>query len=165
MSNYYASDAIVLDDTPSGEGDAMLTLYTREYGKLDVLARGVRWEKSKLRSHIQPLSYTHVVMVSTRSGYLLTDADAYTLPLADGAIASRRALARFSATMLREPERDPVLWGFLYERLVEHSTPVDRGSLLTRKAEFLALLGLLPEEGIHSENDITRILALNHLVQ
>lgn len=164
MSNYYASDAIVLDDIPSGEGDAMLVLYTREYGKVDVLARGIRWEKSKLRSHVMPMSYTRVIMVSTKSSYLLTDANVYTLPTADDAIYARREFARFVASMLREPERDPVMWGFLYERLIERVTPMDRGTLLARKAEMLALMGLLPEEGIHSEDDITRILALNHLV-
>lgn len=164
MSQYYASDAIVLDDVPDGEGDARLALYTKEYGKLDVLARGIRWEKSKLRSHIQPLSYTRVTLVSTKSGYLLTDADAYTLPRGDEAIHAKRTFARFASTLLREPERDPVMWGFLYERLIERSSPLIRETLMVRKAEMLALLGLLPEEGIHSEQDIVRILALNHLV-
>lgn len=164
MSQYYASDAIVLDDVPSGEGDAMLALYTREYGKVDVLARGVRWEKSKLRSHTQPLAYTRVIMVSTKSGYLLTDASAYTLPHGEESIHARRVFARFASGLLREPERDPVMWGFLYERLIERASPLVRETLLVRKAELLALLGLLPEEGINNENDVTRILALNHLV-
>jgi DNA repair protein RecO (recombination protein O) len=45
----YQADAIVLRRLDYGEADRILTLLTREYGKLAVIAKGAR--KSKTRSH------------------------------------------------------------------------------------------------------------------
>ena len=50
-------DAVVLRHQPVGEADRVLTLFTREYGKMRVSARGVRKTTSRLAGRVQP--YTH----------------------------------------------------------------------------------------------------------
>jgi DNA repair protein RecO (recombination protein O) len=53
----YKVEAVVLRHQPVGEADRVLTLFTREYGKMRVSARGVRKTTSRLAGRVQP--YTH----------------------------------------------------------------------------------------------------------
>ena len=45
----YVTDAIVLSRFELGEADRVLTLLTPEYGKIRVIARGIRRQTSRLR--------------------------------------------------------------------------------------------------------------------
>lgn len=60
------TQAIVLRRTNYGESDRILNLLTPE-GKIAVLARGVRKEKSRLAGGIEPFSITDVVIHQGRS--------------------------------------------------------------------------------------------------
>lgn len=59
--------AIVLKRINYGERDRILTLLCREQGKISVLAKGVRAEKSKLAGGIELLSESEVSLVEGRS--------------------------------------------------------------------------------------------------
>lgn len=59
--------AIVLSRIDYGEADRILTLLTPEYGKLRLLARGVRRIKSKLAGGIELFSVSNVTFVKGRS--------------------------------------------------------------------------------------------------
>ena len=56
------TDAVVLRSFEYGETSQIVTLYTRQFGKLAVLARGARTPKSRFGSSIQPMSYAQVVL-------------------------------------------------------------------------------------------------------
>jgi len=58
--------AIVLSRTDYGEADRILTLLTPEYGKLRLLAKGVRRVKSKLAGGIELFSVSHITFVKGR---------------------------------------------------------------------------------------------------
>ncbi|HET9947076.1 MAG TPA: DNA repair protein RecO [Patescibacteria group bacterium] len=51
-------EAIVLKRKNIGEADRILTVFTREFGKLQLKAKGVRKLTSKRSSHIEPLNTT-----------------------------------------------------------------------------------------------------------
>ena len=55
------TDAIVLRAMEYGETSRIATLFTREKGKVAVLAKGARLMKSRFGSTLQPMSYTQVV--------------------------------------------------------------------------------------------------------
>ncbi len=55
------SEAIVLRNLNYGETSQIVTLFTRQQGKLSVLAKGARLPTSKFGSTLQPLSYIQVV--------------------------------------------------------------------------------------------------------
>lgn len=61
------TQAIVLSRTDFGEADRILTLLTPEYGKLRVIAKGVRRVKSKLAGGIELFSVSDVVFIKGRS--------------------------------------------------------------------------------------------------
>jgi DNA repair protein RecO (recombination protein O) len=57
-------DAIVLRHSDYGEADRLLTLYTREQGKLRAIAKGVRKLQSRKAGHLEP--FTRVVLMLAR---------------------------------------------------------------------------------------------------
>jgi len=58
--------AIILTRTDYGEADRILTMLTPEYGKLRVLARGVRKVKSKLAGGIELFSVSEISFIKGR---------------------------------------------------------------------------------------------------
>lgn len=62
----FTTQACVLRSQDVGERDWLLTLFTRERGKLDVIAKGVRAPESKLRSHVGPLQLLEVHIIAQR---------------------------------------------------------------------------------------------------
>ncbi|PSQ80009.1 MAG: DNA repair protein RecO [Bacteroidetes bacterium QS_1_63_11] len=55
------TEAIVLRSLDYGETSQIVTLYTREKGKLGVMAKGARRPKSSFGATLQPMAYTQVV--------------------------------------------------------------------------------------------------------
>ena len=55
------TEAIVLRKMEYRETSQIVTLFTREKGKMAVLAKGARLLKSRFGSSLQPMSYTQVV--------------------------------------------------------------------------------------------------------
>lgn len=55
------TEAVVLRSLDYGETSQIVTLFTREMGRLAVMAKGARRTKSKFGSTLQPMAYTQVV--------------------------------------------------------------------------------------------------------
>ena len=49
-------EAVVLRHSDWGEADRLLTLFTREMGKLRVVAKGVRKLRSRKAGHLEPFT-------------------------------------------------------------------------------------------------------------
>ena len=64
----YKTQGIVLKQTPIGEADRILTLYTPDMGKVRAVGRGVRRTRSRLGGHLEPLTH---VLVSVAHGKAL----------------------------------------------------------------------------------------------
>jgi DNA repair protein RecO (recombination protein O) len=58
-----------------GEGDRILTLFTRDYGKFTVIAKGVRKPKSRKRGHVELFSHIKTQIVNSRGMKILTEAE------------------------------------------------------------------------------------------
>lgn len=60
------SNGIVLARTNFGESDRILTILTKDFGKLKLVARGVRKEKSKLAGGVELFCVSHFGFVESR---------------------------------------------------------------------------------------------------
>lgn len=67
MEETYLTQAIVLNYLPFREHDARAVIYSRERGKLELVARGARKIGSKLSGHLQPLSLARIMVVRGRN--------------------------------------------------------------------------------------------------
>jgi DNA repair protein RecO (recombination protein O) len=68
----FRDDAVVLRTYKSGESDRIGVLWTREHGKVRVIAKGVRKTTSRLGGTLEPLSYVNVDLVQSRSDFYIT---------------------------------------------------------------------------------------------
>ena len=68
----YKTEAIVLKHTNLGEADRILTLYTPNFGKLRVVAKGVRKPKSKLGGHVELLTRSAMMFAHGRNLDIVT---------------------------------------------------------------------------------------------
>lgn len=77
--------AIVLRHADWGEADRLVTLYTREQGKLRAIAKGARKITSRKAGHLEPFTQVKLQLARGRDLFIVTQADtleAY-LPLRD----------------------------------------------------------------------------------
>ena len=68
----FQCQGLVLKSVPMGEAGLMVTLYTRETGKLKAVARGARKPTSRMVGHLEPLNLVHLSMATGRPGGLGT---------------------------------------------------------------------------------------------
>lgn len=76
MHHIYETNAFVLKNSPQGEADGFITLFTKDLGLIRATAQGIRYEKSKLRFAMQNFCYSHVSIVRGKGIWRLTNASA-----------------------------------------------------------------------------------------
>jgi DNA repair protein RecO (recombination protein O) len=68
-------EAIVLSHHDWGEADRLLWLYTRELGKVRVVAKGVRKLRSRKAGHLEPFAHTRLQLARGRDMLIVTQAE------------------------------------------------------------------------------------------
>lgn len=71
----YSASGIVLRRIDLGEKDRILTIYTRELGKLSAVAKGARRPGSKLSGASEPFTYSKMFLAKGKDLDVLTQAD------------------------------------------------------------------------------------------
>ncbi|MGB9743476.1 MAG: DNA repair protein RecO [Minisyncoccales bacterium] len=74
MFIHYRTQGIVLKKTDLGEADQLLTIYTRDFGKLEILSRGARKISAKLKPATEIFCWSEIEFVQGKSQKRLTDA-------------------------------------------------------------------------------------------
>jgi len=72
----YKAEAIVLRSRVYGEADRILSLFTKEWGKISAIAKGVRKPTSRLRGAVQLFSHTHLVLYTGKNLDTVTQGEA-----------------------------------------------------------------------------------------
>lgn len=70
----YSSEGIVISRKNYGEADRILTIFSKNYGKIRVIAKGARRPKSRKRGHIEIFSRIKFQATSGEFG-IITEAD------------------------------------------------------------------------------------------
>ena len=71
----YRTDAIILRRTDFGEADRLLTVFTAEYGKVRLLAKGVRKTVSRKAGHVELFMLTHMLVARGRTWDIVSQAE------------------------------------------------------------------------------------------
>ncbi len=82
-------EAIVLRHTDWGEADRLLWLFTREQGKIQAVAKGVRKPRSRKAGHLEPFTRVELLLAQGRDLPIITQAEAR-----DAFLALREDLVR-----------------------------------------------------------------------
>jgi len=75
MTRLYSVEALVIRTRDFGEADKILTLYTREQGKVQAIAKGVRKPSSRLRGGVQLFSYSRMLLYRGKTMDTVTQAE------------------------------------------------------------------------------------------
>ncbi len=70
------TEGVILRHSNFGEADRLLTVFTRQLGKVRVIAKGVRKAKSRKAGHVQPFSRAQMQLARGRDLWILTQAEA-----------------------------------------------------------------------------------------
>jgi DNA repair protein RecO (recombination protein O) len=92
-SRSFRVEAVVLRHSDWGEADRLLSLYTRQRGKLRVVAKGVRRMRSRKAGHLEPFTHVTLQLARGRDLAIVTQVDtleAY-LPLREDLLKTSRA--------------------------------------------------------------------------
>ncbi|MDB5239049.1 MAG: repair protein RecO, repair protein RecO [Candidatus Parcubacteria bacterium] len=74
MYSIQTTPGFIIDSRPSGEAGKLLSIFTRDLGLIMVIAQGIRFEKSKLRYHVQNHSFATFSLVRGKEFWRLTSA-------------------------------------------------------------------------------------------
>lgn len=71
----YRTEAVVIRHSNFGEADRVLTLFTREQGKVRAVAKGVRKLKSRKAGHLEPFTRVQLQLARGRDLPIITQAE------------------------------------------------------------------------------------------
>jgi len=74
MFLHYRTPGFILKKVERGEADCLFTVYTKDFGKLELLARAVRKIKSKLRAGLELFYLSEIEFIQGKAQKTLTDA-------------------------------------------------------------------------------------------
>jgi len=111
----YTSEAVILKKRDAGEAGRVFSFFTKDFGRLEIAAQGVRHLKSKLRYGLTGFSFVRIAFVATGGEYWrLVDAEESAVlgSIRASADKMRYVSGVFSvlARLIQGQERDLDLW-------------------------------------------------------
>jgi len=151
----------VLRRYDSGEADRRLILYTREYGRLDAVAKGARKGASRLAAASEPLSLAVLHLSEGRGRRYVTQSQPITsfpgLRTQYERLAMALGLVELYATVTQAGQVDPDLFDLL-EVSLRHleAHPAPRAALVWAELRLMSAEGVLPrwERCVESDRPI-----------
>ncbi len=146
----YRCEAIILSYTPLGEADLLVTMFTRDQGKVRAVGKGARRSTSKLVGHLEPLTLMRMSMAHGRSMDIISQAEvvqSFSKLKEDLAgITKGLYLAELVNGFGAEDSANPELYWLMIETLLAIETDPESDMPL-RFFEFhlLQVSGLMPE--------------------
>ncbi len=146
----YRTEGVVLRHMNLGEADRLLTVYTREHGKLRQIAKGVRRPQSKKAGHLDLFARVSILAARGRELDVITQVealDAYTGLRSDLDLVGRAAYAiELVDQFTVDGESNRELYSLLTQTLDHLSGGLDRRSVQRHfELRLLDLVGYRPE--------------------
>jgi len=146
----YRCEAIILGYTPLGEADLLVTMFTKDQGKVRSVGKGARRSTSKLVGHLEPLTVVKMSMAHGRSMDIISQAEVIngfsTLKEDLTAITKGQYLAEMVDGFGAEASPNPSLFQLMIDTLLAvEANPESDMPLRFFEFHLLQVSGLLPE--------------------
>ena len=146
------TEAVVLRSLDYGETSQIVTLFTRERGRVAVMAKGARLPKSRFGSSLQPMSYAQVVFYYKASRGLQTLTESAHVQLFSHIgrdlekLSTGLRMAELVYALLHEEEASPPVFGLLLDTLrrLDEADVRAANLLLYFQLRLAAALGFAP---------------------
>jgi len=127
----YRTQGIILGKVDRGETDRLFTVYTKDFGRLDFLARAERKIKSKLRSGLELFYLSEIEFIQGKVQKTITDAILInkfkTLRSDIEKLKIAYQISRITNKVLRGQEADKEIWRLLTEVFEKLNSPHLKG--------------------------------------
>ncbi|PIY90871.1 MAG: DNA repair protein RecO [Candidatus Nealsonbacteria bacterium CG_4_10_14_0_8_um_filter_35_10] len=154
MAIHYRTQGFILKKKDLGEADRIFTIFTRDFGKLEILAKAIRKIGSKLRGGIELFYLSDIEFIQGKTHKTLTDTI-----LIESFLNLRKDLKRLKIafdisemidSLIRGEERDEKIWKLLretFERLNKIYLSIKECWLIYYYFlwNFLSILGYKPQ--------------------
>ncbi len=119
MFTHYKTEGIIIKKENLRESDQLFTIYTKEFGKLEILGKAIRKIQSKLRSGADIFYLSELEFIQGKRYKILTEAQAL-----EKFTVARKDLARLkilhktctlSDNLIRGQQKDPAVWQLLLD--------------------------------------------------
>jgi DNA repair protein RecO (recombination protein O) len=143
-------EAIMLRYNEYGEADRILTLYTRQRGKIRAIAKGVRKVRSRKAGHLEPFTRVELQLAVGREMYIVTQAEAKdTFPILRQDLL-KMSYATYSAELVDkftyDEEENSAIFRLLVRTLSRLSKDYDPETVIRYfEIHLLDFLGFRPE--------------------
>jgi DNA repair protein RecO (recombination protein O) len=143
-------EAVVLRHADWGEADRILTLYSRERGKVRVVAKGARRIRSRKAGHLEPFTHVTLQLAKGRNLLIVTQADTLNAYLALSADLVRTGYASYVVELLdrftyEDESENQAIFRLLTESLSRIASETDPWlAMRYYEVRLLELLGFRP---------------------
>jgi DNA repair protein RecO (recombination protein O) len=143
-------EAVVLRHADWGEADRILTLYTRERGKVRAVAKGARKIRSRKAGHLEPFTHVTLQLAKGRDLLIVTQADTLDAYLALGADLVKTGYASYVVELLdrftyEDESENQAIFRLLTESLSRIASEADPWlAMRYYEVRLLDLLGFRP---------------------
>lgn len=119
MFIHYRTQGFILDKEDRGEADRLFSIFTKDFGRLNILAKGERKIASKLRSGLRLFSLSEIEFIQGKSYKTLTDAISLrifkNISRNLGSLKVARMISDATARMTSMEQPDLIIWNLLIE--------------------------------------------------
>jgi len=143
----YKTEGIIIKRRNLGDYDRLLTVYTKDFGKILIKAKSVRKNHSKLRGHLELFLRSHLMIAPGRGFDIVTGAETIeSYPLLHGdlpSLATAHYLSELTDKLVSGSEKDINIWGlFLSSLRCLNQENIDFAFVIKNfENEFLKFLG------------------------
>jgi len=117
----YKTEGIIIKRVDLGETDRLLTIYTKDFGKLLVRAKAIKKSQAKLKGHLELFVHSYLMIAQGKNLDIITNAETIeSFPYLHRHLPNLAAsyyLADCLDKLIAGPERDPRIWHLLLESL------------------------------------------------
>lgn len=146
----YADEAVVLSRRDFGESDRILSVYSKNHGKLSLIAKGIKKLKSRKRGHLEVFSLIKFSASESKGIDIMTEAEAISNFESIRKDLRKITVAYYFVEIINKINKEGEKNTALYELLVKFLGLLEETNALKRlRLEFayktLVLLGYWPE--------------------
>lgn len=163
----YTTKAFIFKERDFGESARLFSFFTEDFGRIDAMAQGIRYLKSKLRYSLSGLSFVRISFVASSNGFWrLTDAEEIfqfeNIRRSPEKTRSSYVLFSLIDRMVQGQESDLELWRKLEKifMFLENKN-LDNGDL--KSFEILSAMHILKHLGYLEEERATENLSLGKI--
>lgn len=165
----YKTEGIIIKRTDLGETDRLLTIYTKDFGKILVRARAIKKSQAKLKGHLELFVHSYLMLARGKNLDIVANAETIEgFPYLHNHLPNLAAsyyLADLIDKLIAGPERDLRIWSLFlsnFQQLDKKEVEIKRivknfeTNLLEflgygQQRDFLSFVQSLLNQKIHSK--------------